>query len=418
MFRKILNISISISLLLLLVVFTSSCNDENENSIQFSSIATESELITDQNYKINEEIEIGESKNIIEKKGVIKSNVSLNGMLILGVNKQDDSLLYYEPHSKSIITFKMDTGEVIDNWDILKDRKNKIYAINKTGDIIAWAECPCGNIDPNTDRTKGAGWEVYYADVTTREIKKVDEDSGIILPNQHIEYGYLAPSKLAISDNYISYITFDYNLENQITAVIKLYDIKTEKLEIIDYLNEDLSYHAFGYPNISGDKMVWCKALVKPDGTYDGECYYYDINKKEKAKLITDENIINPTISGNFICVEGKPGKTFYDGEVCIYNIKDNKWEYKINGQFEQYNKMANIYLNYLTATDKYLLWETAIQRALIIFNFYDQKLYKIVNFEEGHEVRPVLVQDNVLIYGLSPFCSNIDNTWYYIYLQ
>lgn len=339
-------------------------------------------------------------------------------MLVLGVNQELNALQFYDTDSESLVSFNMDTGEVIDTWDILQGRKNHLYAINKSGDIIAWSECPYGNVDPNADPTKGSGWEVYYANIKTREIKKVDGDRGITLPDQHIEYGYLAPSKLAISSHHISYITFDYNLNNELTAVIMLYDINNDRLEIIDYLNKDLSNHAFGYPNISEDKMVWCQALVKPDGTYDGECYLYDINSKTKTRLLTNQNIINPTISGNYICIENKPGKTFYDGEICIYNIDNNTWEYKINGQFEQYNQMNNIYLNYLTVTDKYLLWETAIQRTLIVFNLADHKLYKIIPFEKNQQVRPILVQDNVLIYGLRPFGSTSDNTWYYTYLQ
>lgn len=382
-------------------------------------MAVQTELSTQQNYRTNEEIELGDKQNIIEQEGIIKSKVTLNGMMVLGVNRQENTLLYFDTDMDSLVTFKMDTGEVVDTWPILKGRTNKVYAINKTGPIIAWAECPFGNINPNDDPTKGAGWEVYYADLTTKEIKRVDGDNGIKLPNQPIEYGYLAPSKIAVSPDYLSYITFDYNLDQQITAVIKLYHIKTGKLEIIDYLNQDLSNHAFGYPNISGDQMTWCKAEVKPDGTYKGQSYLYDINSKVITALATDENIINPTISGDYICAQGLPGKTFYDGEICIYNIKANQWQYKMNGQYEQYNKMPDVYLNYLSATDQYLLWETAIQQTLIVFRFADQKLYKIVSYEEGQYVRPKFVQDNnVLVYGTRPVDSNEDNTWHYVYLK
>lgn len=327
-------------------------------------------------------------------------------------------MLYFETDNDSLVESNMATGQIVDTWPIFKGRTNKLYAINKTGSIVAWAECPFGNINPNADSTKGAGWEVYYADLATREIKRVDGDNGIKLPNQHIEYGYLAPSQIAVSPNFISYITFDYNPDQQITAVIKLYHIQTGELETIAYLDEDLSNHAFGYPNISGNKMTWCKAEIKSDGTYEGQSYLYDIKSKVTTTLTTEENIINPTISGDYICAEGIPGNTYYNGEACIYNIKDNRWEYKINGQYEQYNKMPDIYLNYLTATDKYLLWETALQQTLILFRFNDQKLYRIVTYEEGQYVRPILVQDNVLLYGTRPAGSNGDNTWHYVYLK
>ncbi|WHH57663.1 hypothetical protein [Petroclostridium sp. X23] len=417
---------IAIWILLLLVLtscsFSNSFKIEPENKKEAknvdSSFIKQEELITEKSYKTNDEIGLGINTDIVGKSGQVNSKINLNGMLKLGVEKENDALIYYNTDNNLIESINMNTGEIIETWNIINNRKNKVYAINMRNNIVAWAECPYGDVFPTQDKTHGAGWKLYYIDLLTKKIVKIDSDQGIILPEGHIEYGYLAPSKIAISPEYISYITFDYNVEHRVTAVIKLYNIRTKKLEIIDYLDEDLSKNAFGYPNISNDKVVWCKALVNPDGTYKGQSFVYDILTKEKTVLVTDENVINPTISGDFICAEGKPGKTYYDGEVCIYNLKNNQWQYKINGEHTQYNQMKNTYLNTLTATDKYLLWETAIQRTLMLFNFMDEKLYTIISFDKGQEVYAELMSDNVLLYRTRPYNKNIKPIWRYLYLK
>lgn len=134
------------------------------------------------------------------------------------------------------------------------DRKNHVFAIKMLGDLVAWSECPNGNMDPAEDKTKVKGWAVYYADLKTKSITKVDGDKGITVP-ENTQYGYLAPNQVFLSPDAISYVSFDQNEESQVTSVIKLYSISKQKLEIIDYLNEDLSQNGFCYPSVSGDKI-------------------------------------------------------------------------------------------------------------------------------------------------------------------
>ncbi len=298
-------------------------SNETNKQIQFK------DLVTNKNYKVNDQIEIGNSTDIVVKQDVWQSPIYWRSNVnILGADSQGN-----------IITFNIENSNVesIDSdqklsvlINLTEGRPNHVFAIKKFGDIIAWSECPHGNVDPASDTTRGANWGLYYTDLKTKKITKIDEYKGVTVP-EGTQYSYLAPNQVFIAPDHISYITFDYNPEGKVTSVIKLYTISTQKLEVLDYLNEDLTKYAFGYPRVSGDKVVWCKALVNPDGTYTGCSYLYDIKTKTRSKLVTDENIINPIISRNYIFAQGEPNKTFYDSEVCIYDIDKNQWVYKIN---------------------------------------------------------------------------------------
>jgi hypothetical protein len=210
--------------------------------------------------------------------------------------------------------------------------------------------------------------------------------------------------------NIITYISFDFNSEGKATSVIKLYTMSTDSLEIIDYLNEDLTKYAFGYPNISGDKMVWCKALVNPDGTYTGYSYIYDLKTKTKSKLITDENIINPRINDNYIFAKGLPNETFYDSEVCVYDINKNQWVYKVNNKYSQYSMERDVYLTNINTIGDYVLWDTGVLRALVLFNESDNKLYNIVPYTDNKQIfSPMLLDGKLLIWFETPWGSRGD---------
>lgn len=407
MLKRIFIIFITI----LLAITLAACGQTNGNEADFDDFHSDgtlssqddptlkpqsTDIITTKNYKENDEIEIGNNEDIIAKQGTFKNEVFWrNCFWFLGID--DDG---------NFITFNHDTNDIekIDSngnisilINIMGERKNKIFAIKKYGDIIAWSECPHGDFDPIADETNGAGWGLYFADLKTKKITKIDGDKGITVP-EGTQYGYLAPNDVFISEDHITYISFDHAPDGEVTAVIKLYTMSTGNLEIVDYLNEDLTKYAFGYPNISGDKMVWCKALVNPDGTYTGESYLYDLKTKVKSKLATDENIINPRINGNYIFAQGLPNVTFYDSEVCIYDIDKNQWNYKINNDYSEYNMMNNVYLTSINTVGNYVFWDTGVMRSLVVFNKSDNKLYNIVRHSDDKEITSAMLEDGGLL--------------------
>lgn len=426
MYKKIL---MSIFTVLLILTLTS-CNQnhsdntslaDNKKSNETSSSVQvpqpqNNEIETKMNYKVNNEIEIGNNSDIVAKQGVFKDKVYWRDCIVsLGTDKKGN-----------LITFNLKTNNIesIDSknnlsilLNIMEGRNNHVYTMRKFGDIVAWSECPHADVDP--DETRGANWGLYFADLSTKKITKIDGYKEIDVP-ENAQYSYFVPNNVFISPDRISYISWDYSPDGKVTSVIKLYTISSGKLEIIDYLNEDITKYAFGYPHISGDKMVWCKALVNPDGTYTGYSILYDLKTKVKLKLSTKENIINPTINGNYIFAQGTPNKTFWDSEICIYDISKNEWIYKINNGYSEYSARDNVYLTNLNTVGNYLVWDTGVLNALVLFNKEDNKLYNIVPYSEKKEINNVqLLDGGLLTWFEHPIGSDRSKSEYkYIFLK
>ena len=426
MYKKIL---MSIFTVLLILTLTS-CNQnhsddtssaDNKKSNETSSSTQvaqpqNNEIETKMNYKVNNEIEIGNNSDIIAKQGVFKDKVYWRDCILpLGADKEGN-----------FITFNLKTSDIesIDSknnlsvlLNIMEGRNNHVNAIKKFGDIVAWSECPHGNIDP--DETRGANWGLYFTDLSTKKITKIDGYKEIDVP-ENAQYSYFVPNNVFISPDRISYISWDYSPDGKVTSVIKLYTISSGKLEIIDYLNEDITKYIFGNPHISGDKMVWSKSLINPDGTYTGYSILYDLKTKAKLKLSTKENIINPTISGNYIFAQGVPNKTFYDSEVCIYDISKNEWIYKINNGYSEYSAQYDVNLTNLDAVGNYLSWYIGESNSLVLFNKEDNKLYNIIPYSEKKEINNVqLLDGGLLTWFKHPIGSDRSKSEYkYIFLK
>jgi hypothetical protein len=391
---------------------TDGVSSASSKSSQTSVLPLDNEISTTKNYKVNDQIPIGKNADIIIKQGIFKQNVPA----FKGKSYYDSDVFFLGADSNcNLIIDEYESGEIdsVDSGNkvttvinYMQNRKNHVYDMGMCGNIIAWSECPHGNEDPATDTTNGAGWELYFADLTTEKITKIDGYKKIAVPNG-AQYGYLAPSQVNVSPDHIAYVSWDYVSDGSVKPVIKLYTISTKKLEILDYLAEDVRNHALGYPYVSGDKAVWCKGKVNEDGTYTGFSILYDITTKARSKLVTDENIINPLISGDYIFASGQPNKTFYDLEICVYDIAKNQWVYKVNNSYSQYKNIENDYLTDLESTGGYLVWNTGDCSSLVIFNKADNKLYNIVPLSDKRYISgPRLLDGNLLVWYDRPFSS------------
>ncbi|HBX48323.1 MAG TPA: hypothetical protein DEF85_05475, partial [Clostridiaceae bacterium] len=189
MYKKIL---MSIFTVLLILTLTS-CNQnhsddtssaDNKKSNETSSSTQvaqpqNNEIETKMNYKVNNEIEIGNNSDIIAKQGVFKDKVYHRNCIVpLGTDKEGN-----------FITFNLKTNNIesIDSknnlsvlLNIMEGRNNHVYTMRKFGDIVAWSECPHADVDP--DETRGANWGLYFADLSTKKITKIDGYKEIDVP--------------------------------------------------------------------------------------------------------------------------------------------------------------------------------------------------------------------------------------------
>ncbi len=386
---------------------------ESSKASETPVLPQDSEINTTKNYLANNQIPVGNNANIIIKQGAFEQKIpAFKGKSyynkdadFLGMDSRRDLII--DDYDSGVIDSIDSSNKVTTILNYMGNRKNHVYSMGMSGSIVAWSECPHGNVDPVSDTTNGAGWGLYIADLTTKKITKIDGYKKISVP-KGAQYYYLAPSGVTVSPDHVSYISWDYAPDGSVKPVIKLYTISTEKLEILDYIEEDVSNHAFGYPHISGDKMVWCKAQVNGDGTYTGYCILYDLKTKVRTKLVTDENIINPLISGNYVFASGQPNKTFYDSEICIYDIAKNQWVYKVNNSYSQYRETKDDYLMDLQSAGNYLVWNTGGKNSLVLFNKADNKLYNIVPVSDKRYITGArLLDGNLLVWYDRPFSAH-----------
>jgi hypothetical protein len=378
-----------------------------------SKLLQNKDILTTTRYKVNDQIAIGNNADIITKQGVFKQGLpSFKGKSFydkdvdfLGMDSNNNFII--DDYQNGVIDSVDISNKVTPLLNYMGNRKNHVYAMSMCGDIVAWSECPHGDEDPAADPTNGAGWALYYANLKTKQITKVDEYKKISVPN-NAQYHYLPPSEIAVTSDHLAYVSWNYAKDGSVKPTIKLYTMSTKLLETVDCLSENVANHALGYPSISGDKMVWCEAQVNSDGTYTGYSILYDLKTKVKSKLVTSENIINPIISGNYVFASGQPNKTFYDWEICIYDIVKNQWVYKINNNYSQYQKIKNDNLSNLQSAGGYLVWETTFDNALVIFNKADNKLYNIVPDSQKRYITDTrLLNGNLLVWYDRPFSSN-----------
>ena len=370
-------------------------NNNSSNSIENTNLTTK------KNYKINDDISIGNNSDIVVKPGIFTNETcDSSSEYPLGVDNNGNIVKF---NRKTNCLESLDSnGDTSVLMNIMNSRNNHVYQIKKAGDLVVWSECPYGD-NTSLDKTNGANWGIYYADLKTKAITKVDGYKGVAV-QLNAQDCYLCPDQIFINEDYITFVTFDYNLSSEVTNVVKLYSISTQKLEILDYLNDDLSNHYFTCSNASDGHIAWSRELLNQDGTYTSSMYLYNINTKTKLKLVTDENVGFPVLCKNHLYAQGDPNKTFYDGEVCIYDIEKNEWVYKINNGYSQYKSHENVYLTQLEADDKYLLWSSGINYGITIFNSEDNKLYNIVPVPDHKSVDdirgPTLLDGGLLVWN------------------
>ena len=314
---------------------------------------------TMQLFQQDEMIPIGANSDIIIDSGVLREtgylNFLPNGGWILGADKfQNILLLNGESYSIEKVSPTGETETILEN--ILGNRNKKIECIFWDGNrYIAWSESP--HAGEWYDETNGAEWAVYLADLVTKETICIDKDEGI-RPDASSIVTYLAPVKLSIGENLISYISFTRK-NNQTVQTIMLYEIETKELTPIGYLQGSDAENSLGHPSVSADYVVWSQAFVRPDALYEGYTVIYEIATEKTTIWESDENVINPCVVGNYLVCESKPNETFYDGEIIVFDLQSGAEFRKITSKYPSYANRSKFGVNLrsVTSSGSYFTW-------------------------------------------------------------
>lgn len=418
--------------LIMITISLASCNDIFQSSseapqeepvkppITVENISEPTPLETKLDYLVNEQIQQGNIEDILEEIGVVGETDYLDytgTAYFLGFDKNRNLIMIEDGTTYDLVSIPKKGNKKILVENIMDDRNRQIKFAIYQEPYLVWSECPNARTLP--DPTMGSDWAVYLLNVKTGKKTLIDYDQGLRVNAKYL-HRYLCPMLLDIDGDYIVYPGFAKNTQNTIVPVIKTYQISSKEIKIIEELKSDLFHNALGAPSIYGNLITWPEAYINEDATYDGFCVLYDLNTGEKKKILTPENVINPTLTDGYLIATNQPNVTFYDAEIVVLDLTDMTWKLKINSNFSIYsnNKYNPLYVS--GCNMDYCTWDAPMIDSLAFLDYRQQLVYHLIKMEEGHQVNhPIIHNGNVLTWfehvetenGLTP-------RLYYYYLK
>ncbi len=168
-------------------------------------------------------------------------------------------------------------------------------------------------------------WVLKYKD-SDGKVSDIDKSKGHKIKSD--TFNITQPISLSANNSHISYSTFE-EVDGKIKRVIKLYDIKANKMEIIDSI-EDYENKWYSV-DLGKEHLAYSISEKFEERREFGKIYLYSIKDGEKEELKTDYNLLHPQISENYLVAALKPeGENFIINETDKYTTKEF-WVYDLN---------------------------------------------------------------------------------------
>lgn len=338
---------------------------------------------TAQDYIKDTAIAQGNADEIILAEGVLGlgeyGEVRGSEKWLLGLD-EEARILVLDEKEHCIAAYAKDGTRTVKLNDIPGDDTTKVNCVRWDGqDFIVWSESKKQE-DAEADDV-GQGWCVYLADLNAKTVTVIDQDAGI-RADENYAHRYVAPTKVSVAEGYVAYISFEKDNAGCITEVVKVYDIASEELKTIYFLEDDPTCNALGDPSIGNGKIAWAQAYIRPDFLYEGYTLVYELATGKIYILDTPENVINPCINGEVLIAENNPNQTYYDSEIVLYAFHENKWIYKISAAFPDYYTRSSrgVGLGQISAWGDYVTWDGMILPSVLVFNTATNELYTITD--------------------------------------
>ena len=372
-------------------------------------------------YQQDDAISKGDSSDIVIAHGVLRetgySDLLPNGGWILGADAEQHILvLDGNTYDLEMVSPEGNHETIIEN--VMGDRGKQLEcAAWDGGRYVTWSESPNAGIW--NDETRGAEWGVYLADLQTKQIICIDQDVGI-RPAADSIVTYLAPVYLDISDGMVSYISFA-SQNNQAIQAIMLYNIETQQLTPIGYLQGTCNENALGHPSIGNGYVAWSQAYVRPDALYEGYTVLYNVSTQETSIWDTDENVINPCIVGDYLICEGKPNETFYDGEIIMFDQRSGTVLRRMTSDYPSYARrnQSGVSLRSITSSGGFFTWCGSLITDVCLIDSQTGELFVIS--DDNTEITNVsLYPGNLLIWADRDVTENgeLAVSQYYCFLK
>ena len=404
-------------------VVPSTCLERKGESVVFpeTSGAPES-FSTTLDYVQDMDIPQGDPAEIVDELGVFSDDeyssfVTEPGWL-LGADR-DKNLLFLSNNSYTLKLIRKNGSQQVLFQNLLKNRQHIINSVSwDGGDFVVWSESQIPEVDTIGD---GADWAIYLLNIQTGETVLIEKDCGLRAAEGSAYY-YLSPTKIAISDGYVSYISFSERADGKVVQAISLYEIQSKQLQVIYYLQGDPAENGMGYPSIGGGSVVWSQAYIRPeDMLYEGYTLLYDLISGETKKLYTPENVINACATTNWLVGVNHPNQTFYDSQIVAYQVKENTWKYKISAKYPGYAESSVLghNLNFPSAWKQFVTWTGDVMTNVLLLDLEGGKRYTIV--EDAYDITGINLFPGGLLIWMERHLDingNLKGEYHYCFLR
>ena len=311
-------------------------------------------LQTELNYLQNLEIPEGDPAEIVLEQGIMGKDGYGGALDLLGWTlgvDAEQNLLTLDTDGTLYQTFKGGENHIL-YPDLRSDPAHEIECADwDGGSYVVWAEHP-----PFDEIPYGVGWEVHLLNLQTGENRVIDRDQGL-RPVENSSCWFVTPLHISIADGYVVYISHAPREDGTVVEAIMLYEIASDKLEAIGWLQGDPTENRMGASSVGGGYVSWCQAYERPeDSLYEGYSLLYDLSTRETHILQSPENLINTCMVGDWVVCENHPNQTYYDSEIVAYQISKNQWRYKIGPGYPGYRDFGDN-LGRQSAWKHYVTW-------------------------------------------------------------
>lgn len=268
---------------------------------------------------------------------------------------------------------------------------NYIHTFIKNKDYTAWEEDSGKSIDSER-QDKSNDWKVYVDKNGTTTL--VDEGKPVKI-GANAESTGISPIKLSLYGDYLVYRTYDtVPGTNDNGVVIKLYDIKKEKLRAI-FSIVDVQDFQVSNPNIYKNYIVWSTVRKKAGdvaAASDGELYLYSIKHNSYIKIAQGEDFINPVIWEDYIVCVRNSNK---NPSITIFNFNT---AFKKDIVFSDYSLFPKKEFFDYSIGEGYVTWNNSHADSVSVYDIANGKVIELKkNSQEEGKSNSLL---NIRLYG------------------
>lgn len=323
--------------------------------------------------------------------------------------------------SKYILVYNFDKNN-FEKVNIKNGSRESIYSLSVgqraityqyDNNVIVWVED--GEI--KSDGIIGKNWGIYAFDLLTKEVITIEKENEKTTPLNRVFCA--TPNEMTYKDGSVVYTARQY-YKDKYCQVLKLYNIDTGEMIIIDFLPRNLDEPIdtwFSIPSSNKTYVTYSisKANLKNFAEF-GEIYLYNINENSKTHLVTSNNLLHPQLCDNYIIARMKPEGQNEKSEIWVYDLESNSWITSITNEsklYEGYIVKPFELVGLIPSSDLFTWHENAYSAAIGVANLKNFKLIPVTTRRMDKRMTTRMFNNGMLLWNEYGFSEEREKSRY-----